>query len=231
LIDEWIVRRNVPFDILESLMKRLSVILIVAGGLMYCSIGKADITSVQFQDDGDGAITCSPYTWSGIASDLSLPVNGYQCWEPGHIVGFIDTDSTSDPTLTLDSAINNDTSFAWTAYYVNVYMSTTFTLSAADVTAPPDWTATIIQSPVYVGSPHGAYEGQIEYAIGAGGMPVEIGDELDFGYAISGFSGATLYSFTQEMMPVPEPTTFGFLATGALLLGGFLVARRRNCLS
>ncbi len=205
--------------------------LIVAGSLVYCSIGKADITSVQFQDDKDGAITCPLYTWSGIASDLSLPVNGVQCWEPGHIVGSIDTDSTSDPTLTLDSAIDNDTSFAWTAYYVNVYMSTTFTLSAVNVTVPPNWTATIIQSPVYVDSPHGAYEGQIEYAIGAGGTPVENGNELDFGYKISGFSGATLYSFTQEMIPVPEPTTFGFLVAGALSLGGFLAARWRNRLS
>jgi len=198
---------------------------------MYCSIGRANITNVFCQDDGDGAVTCGPYTWTGNPI-VGVTMDGTQYSVPGqtagHILGTIETDGSDDPSLTLNSDINNDTSFAWTAYDVNVYMDTTFTLSAVDVTVPPDWTATIIQSPVYVGSPHGAYEGKIEYDIGVGGAPVAIGDDLDFGYTISGFSGNTLYSFTQEMIPVPEPTAFGFLAAGALLLGGLMAVRQRR---
>ncbi|MGA3163341.1 MAG: PEP-CTERM sorting domain-containing protein [Verrucomicrobiota bacterium] len=207
-------------------MKRLSVILIVAGSLMYCSVGKADITSVQFQDDGNGAITFPLYTWSGTASDLSLSLNGVENrGGAARILGTITTDTTTDPTLTLSRAIDNDTDFAWTAYYVNIYMDVNFTLSNVNVTLPADWTVASAQQPVPVVSPYGSYEAQVEFS---SGTPVAIGDELDFGYTIS-FIGPM--SFTEEMIPVPEPGTFGFLAAGALSLGGFLAARRRNRLS
>ena len=96
--------------------------LVVLGGLMCCTVGKANITSASFQSDNDGAIiNCPVYTWSGNVSDLSVPLSGEQCWEPAHVVGTINTtDATGDPTLTLSSTINNDTTFAWNAYIVNV---------------------------------------------------------------------------------------------------------------
>jgi hypothetical protein len=205
-------------------MKRLSIILIAVGGLMYCPIGKAGIIYLHYADDGDGAITCSPYTWNGSPSDLSVAISGNECFGgAAQILGTITTDTATDPTLTLSSAINNDTGFAWTAYQVNVYMSSPFTLSAASVTLPNDWTAAVT-APFSVSSPYGSYEGQLMFT---GGTPVAINGELDFSYKIS-FSGATSYNFTQEMIPVPEPGAFGFLAAGSLLLGGFLTARRRN---
>ncbi len=48
------------------------------------------------------------------------------------MVGTIDTDTALDPTLTLSSAVNNDTAFAWIEYQVIVYMSvpSTFTTPA-----------------------------------------------------------------------------------------------------
>jgi len=191
---------------------------------MCCSIGKANIIYMEYADDGDGAISCPTNTWWPNANSFTCNITGDQYWGPGHVVGTIQTDSAGDPNLTLDSAINNDTSFTWTAYDVNVYMNNNFTLSADNVTVPPDWTATIIQSPVYVGSPLGAYEAQMVFT---SGTPVPYGGQLDFGYTIS-FTGAQSYSFTQEMIPVPEPGTLGFLAAGALLLGGFLVGRWHN---
>ena len=131
-----------------------------------------------------------------------------------------------DPTLKLISAIDNDTSFTWTAYHVNVYMNNSFTLSAATASfpgaIPGDWTATITQQATPIGG--GQYEGQLDFT---GGTPVAVGDELDFSYKLA-FTGATSYSFTQEMIPVPEPGTIGFLAAGALLLGGFRVVRQRR---
>lgn len=208
-------------------MKRLSIILIVVGGLMYCSIGKANIIYVNYADDGDGAVVCTPYSWSGSASSWTCPINGDQFWGPGHVVGTIQTSSDTDPNLTLTSAINNDTSSAWTAYDVNVYMNNPFTLSAASVTLPAGWTLTYFQSPaVPVASPPApeSYEAQMVFT---SGTPVAVNGELDFGYTIT-FTGSTDYSFTQEMIPVPEPGTLGFLAAGALLSGGFLAARRRN---
>ena len=204
-------------------MKRLIFTLVVLGGMMCCTAGKANITSATFQSDNDGAIiNCPVYTWSGNVSDLSVPISGEQRWEPAHVVGTIDTtDATGDPTLTLSSSINNDTTFAWTAYIVNVYMNTTFVLSGAGVTVPGDW-ATAVTQPNWNGS---QYEGQLYFTAGT---PVTPGGNLDFAYTIS-FSGATSYSFTQEMIPVPEPGTVGFLAAGGLLLGGLATIRlRRN---
>ncbi len=205
-------------------MKRLSFVGILIGGLMVCSTGKANILYVQYADDGDGAITCDPTNWQGSVPDLGLNITGKQCGAPGHVIGTITTDTADDPSLILGSAINNDTSFAWTAYQVNVYMNNTFTLSAASVTLPIDWTLTSIQTTaIPVVSPHGSYEAQMVFT---SGTPVAIGDELDFSYKIS-FSGATSYSFTQEMIPVPEPGALGFMAAGVLLLGGFMIGRRR----
>ncbi len=208
-------------------MKRLSLVAIVIGGLVFCSSGKANITGVSFQDDGDGAITCPLYTWSGSINDLNVPLDGIQNrGGAAQILGAIQTDTTGDPSLTLNSTINNDTSFAWSAYYVNVYMNTTFTIPAANVSVPSGWTANVIQTPIYVGSSLGDYEGQIEFAMGSG-MPVAVNGELDFSYTIS-FGGATSYTFTQEMIPVPEPGTLGFLGAGMLLLAGLLVTNRRK---
>lgn len=204
-------------------MKRLSLILVVVGGLLYCSTSKANITNVVFQSDGDGAIIdCPVYTWSGDVSSLSVPIKGDQLWGPAHVSGIIDTTGPiGDPSLTISSAIVNDTAFTWTAYQVNVYMNNSFTLSGQAVTLPPDWGATIAQAPAWNGT---QYEGQLLFTAGT---PVMVGDELDFGYTVS-FSGATSFVFTQEMIPIPEPGTFGFLAVGALLLGATLTAGRRK---
>lgn len=211
-------------------MKTLSVILIVAGGLLCSSISRANVTSVIYASDGDGAISCPTNSWSGNTDDLSLNIdNGQpvdQYWGPGHIVGTIDTSSKTDPSLVLTSDINNDTGFTWTGYQVNVYMDNPFLLSAASVTSPTDWTLLPSSqlTAFSVTSPHGSYEAQLLFS---GGTPVANGGDLNFGYTVS-FSGATSYSFTQEMIPVPEPGTIGFAVAGMLLLGGFLMTKRHR---
>jgi hypothetical protein len=59
------------------------------------------------------------------------------------------------------------------------------------------------------------------------GTPVQVGQELDFNYSIS-FTGATSYSFTEEVIPVPEPAIFALVPVGALLWGGFVAGLRRK---
>ncbi len=205
-------------------MKKLVFISFVLGGLIYSPIGKASLIYVNYADDSGGAIATTPYTWSGDASSWTCPIVGDQYWGPGDVVGTINTDNTTDPSLTLNSSINNDTSFTWTGYDVNVYMDNPFTLSAANATLPLSWTLASIQpTAVPVVSPHGSYEAQMAFT---GGTAIGYNGELDFGYTIS-FTGSTDYSFTQEMIPVPEPGTFGFVVV-ALFSGLFLAARRRS---
>jgi hypothetical protein len=204
-------------------MKKLSLFLAIFGSLMFCFPTNATITSMTYADDGDGAIICPVYVWDGNTNVLSM--SGDLFWGPAHILGTIDTDTALDPTLLLSSAIDNDTTFAWTAFLVNVYMSNSFSISAVTVSNVPygDWT---VLSYTGAASPIGGgiYMGQMVFT---NGTPVTIGGELDFSYKIT-FSGLTQYAFCQEMIPVPEPGALGLMTLGGLLLGGLALKRRGN---
>jgi hypothetical protein len=191
--------------------------------LGYCATSRATITDSWWHDDGDGAIVCSSWTFN----NSTLTMSGDQYWEPGHMLGWVDTDTATDPTLTLASGIDNDTAFAWIGYQVNVIMPNTFSfVGTPSVQNFPlsDWSVTSVAAPTLQvsGIYAGDYEGTMDFAAGT---PVGIGGELDFSYAIH-FTGATEYSFTQEMIPteVPEPNELG-LASG-LLFGGFELVKR-----
>ncbi len=146
------------------------------------------------------------------------------------MVGTVNTDGLLDPTLTLASAIENDTNFAWSAYTVNVYMVSTFTLTNAEVTLPTDWTLvnTVEPStPLGSGPFAGDYEGTMNFQEGTG--PVAIGDEIDFDYQMK-FSGASHFNFTQEVIPiaVPEPGAIDLVAVSGGLLAGLALIRSRR---
>jgi len=160
---------------------------------------------------------------------------GDQFWGPGHMVGTVQTDTTQDPTLYLGSSVNNDTSFAWTSYIVNVVMGVPFTFVPSSETVenyppsgPSDWSVAGVTTPTLQvgGLYNGLYEGTIDLT---GGTPIPISDqtagELDFSYGIH-FSSSTDYSFTQEMIPqgVPEPGDLGLVS--GLLFGGFQLIKR-----
>ena len=53
------------------------------------------------------------------------------------------TDTTTDPTLTVNNSINNTSSFAWTEYIVSVAMNQSFSIDSAGVITPSGWTANI----------------------------------------------------------------------------------------
>jgi hypothetical protein len=199
-------------------MKKRNLILAVLATLACCSVSKADITSAWWHADGDGDIVCNNWTFSGNA----LTMDGIQYAGPAHMVGGIDTDTPVDPTLVLNSAVDNDTGFAWNGYQVNVVMSVPFSIvpPLGDPSNPPfnDWIlAGVVPVAFQVSGPWaGFYEGTLYYA---GGTPIGVGGELDFTYGIN-FASSTHYLFTQEMIPsmvpVPEPSTFALLAIGGL---------------
>jgi hypothetical protein len=68
------------------------------------------------------------------------------------------------------------------------------------------------------------FEGQVDYS---SGTPVPVGGTLDFQFNMI-FSGATRFSYTVELIPVPEPGTLSLVAVSGVLLGGFALGRRRR---
>lgn len=205
--------------------KALTLMMALIGQVCWLQAG---ITGWDVQDDGDGAVTCDPtvgssYIESDLGSDyhLLLEISAAQCRAPGHIQGTVLTDTAEDPILTLVTSVANDTTFAWTAYQVNVSMNNPFTLFDEQVTTPLGWSATVTQ-PQETAPSSGEWAGSILFA---GGAPIQVQETLAFQYSMF-FEGKTSYAFTQEMIPVPEPSAFGAIA-GALLLAGVVCRRRR----
>jgi hypothetical protein len=210
-------------------MKRHLLILIST--LVFCFTGKATVTNVFCYDDytyfslhgGHNS-----YAWNSEGMDMAGNLYG-NMGDHGSIYGNIYTDSPEDPTFTIHTAVDNDTSFGWASMHVNVWMANTFTISAPTVyyptTTQAGWSGVIATQPLFNGS---VWVGELDYT---GPVPIGIGETLDFSYKIT-FTGAVDYPFTQQMVPAPEPSAFSLVMVGGLLLGGWKMARRRavaNC--
>jgi hypothetical protein len=197
-------------------MMKYRVIAVVIMILACVSIGRADIIGWDCVPDGDGAISALPASWSENGGEYYLGMNIDQFWGPGHMNGGFTTNTAADPTIWVRNVIENDTTFTWTDYHINVYMNVPFTLSDATAYDPNDWTTNIVPA-----SWNGTkYVGTINYYAGT---PVPINDTLDIGYKLA-FDSATSYSYCQEMIPTPEPGTLVLIVCGLVSL---FVARRR----
>jgi hypothetical protein len=201
------------------------LLVIASANFLISAITHASVTSIPTWSYSGGLYCYSPglITDSG-TGDQSLGVVGVQSGL-GAINFAILTDTPTDPILTINNSIDNESSFAWTSYIVNVAMNQIFSINSAGVIAPSGWTANIIQPS---GPINGTYTGTIDYV---GGTPVAISpganSALDFGYQVQ-FAGATQYSLTESANPVPEPGTFSLLIAGGLWLGGMTVAKYRR---
>jgi hypothetical protein len=196
-------------------MKNHIRIVTLLAGIACCSITHAGITGASW-NSGGSAIQC---TYLYPFANNTLDMDGIQHAAPALMNGTIDTDTPADPTLTLSSAVNNDTAFAWVGYQVNVYMTVPFTFTTPGPSVnnplPNDWFVSGVVAPAFNGS---QYEGTLYFSAGT---PVGINGELDFLYSIH-FGSSTHYEFSQEMIPssvpVPEPSSLAFLAIGGLTL-------------
>jgi hypothetical protein len=206
-------------------VKNLFALLItLAAGCACSSTANAGIVAAWWNSTGNSGIAHNSGTFSA-SSDL-LTLGGNQMSDPAQIGGQINTSGPVDPTLTIGSAVNNDSGVAWTSYQVNVVMNNPFTFTTPGTTvANPtanDWiiSATIAPTLQASGPFVGLYEGTLDFT---SGTPVAINGELDFSYSIN-FAGSTHYTFTQDMIAnfasAPEPRQFA-LAAG---LGGLLLA-------
>jgi hypothetical protein len=138
--------------------------------------------------------------------------------------GFTVSATQGDPNLFINNSLNNDTSFTWTAYDVSVELANPFTISNFNWfpggTQPAAWNTPSVGTEFFNGS---QYEVDLVYS---GPATVPVSGTFNFGYEVSFTAGGTgSFAFTQVLTPVPEPTTFGMLAVGAM---GMLARRRRN---
>lgn len=198
-------------------MKPISSTILTAALLGFSPLANAVITIDSYTDDGDGAIVCNAFQWSGATEILSI--TGDERSYPADIVGVFSADTPDDPTMTLSTAVLNDTGFDWTGYHVTVRMDSPFTIANPIVSTPGDWTRIDVQQPALIGS---LYEGQVDYFAGT---IVPVGGTLDFSYSIT-FTGSTSYSFCQTLVPTPEPSALSLLGLG--LLAGWSKLRRRS---
>ena len=209
-------------------IKTYSILLTAVATFTWCSISNASIINATWNSDNYANLNC---TYLYPFQNDTLDMDGILYGPFGRMVGTVTTDTIEDPTLTLDSAVQNDSGGMWIGYQVNVIMSVAFTFTTPGPTVgnPPnnDWfIASTVNPTLQVSGPYaGMYEGTLNYS---GGTPIGIGDELDYLYSIH-FSGFTSYSFTQEIIAqvaaVPEPGTLALMGMGGLMLA---LRLRRN---
>jgi hypothetical protein len=195
-------------------------ILLAALAVLTCSISNATITNVVAWG-ASSAVDCYLYTWSATDNLFTMHLNQSQ---PGNVWGQIQTDTPTDPSLTLDNVIDNDTAFDWTSYDVDVFMNQSFSILSPTVNAPVysvgDWG---VQS--Y--TPTSTYNGSqwVGHIVLAGITPIpQVTGTLDFSYTIS-FTGPV--QFTEVLTPAPEPNSLTLLAGGVLLLAGLRSTKPR----
>ena len=211
-------------------MKVKTILVSVVATSAFCLVSQAGITSATWWTDDSQSFTGSGYSFH----DTLLAASGVQYGNSARLVGTIQTDTPSDPTLTLGSTVNNDTGNPWLGYQVNVAMDQPFTFTAPGPSvnnAPAnDWfVASIVAPTLQLSGPYaGEYEGTLLFSEGT---PIGVGESLEWAYSIS-FGSSTDYSFTQEMIPlfspIPEPSALALVAMGGLVLVLHLARKSRR---
>lgn len=205
-------------------MKPTRISLVLLAIPLACGVNQAsaNVTGVNWAAMCT-ALNCYNYgtLWDS-SGDISI---GATQTAAGKMGGAVTTDTILDPTLTVNNAIGNDTGFDWTSYVVDVFLNKSFTVAfpATPVANPSGWSAGVSIAPHFdVAS--GLYTAELLYTGGTpvSSNPLSPNNEFDFAYKVT-FSGATSYSLTEQVSPVPEPAAFSLLLCG-LVLGALKAA-------
>jgi hypothetical protein len=155
-----------------------------------------------------GALTLNNWQWIQLDVDTYiLDLDETLHAVPASVQGDILADG--DPKVWIRKSVENDTSFAWGAYHIDIRMPVTFDI--LDLMAPPNWTWNEPTPAVLL--PSGKWQASVDYL---GGAPIPMGEFGDFGVLVS-FEGSVDYCVDQ--IPIaPEPASLLLLAAAAGLL-------------
>ncbi len=197
-------------------MKLQSLVALVAL-LGAASIAQAKIIDATCTTDTDGAIVMEGWSWwwDDAESTAYMQMTEVQRAAPGHVFPTFTADSELDPFAHITKEVQNDTTFAWTDYHINITLNKTFHIESA--VQPTGWLAPVMTQPSEI-SP-GVWYGYVDYYYGGAGTEIPIGGLATYELTAS-FAGSA--NFAVEQIPTPEPTTFGLL-----LIGGVALLRRR----
>ncbi|MFH1419060.1 MAG: hypothetical protein ABII12_12345 [Planctomycetota bacterium] len=173
----------------------------------------ADVVNANCYDDGDGAVTMGAWSWSwdDPSDTATMNVPEVQHWGPAHIFTEFITDTPEDPSAWVIKEVENDTTFDWTDYHINVSLDKPFTIVTA--TSPDGWLAPVITPATDQGG--GLWLGWVDYYYDGAGTEIAIGSTGEFGVKLN-FAGTV--SFCMEQIPTPEPSTACLLAVSAIML-------------
>jgi hypothetical protein len=192
----------------------LRLVTALAGIFVIVGPVAGEIIDANCYDDGDGAVTVGAWTWSWDDPETTAYMNVAEThhWAPSYIFTEFVTDTPDeDPFAWVIKEVENDTTFDWTDYHINISLDRAFTIVTA--TSPPDWLTPVIEQPTDQGG--GLWLGSVDYYYDGVGTEIPIGETGEFGVKLS-FTGTV--SFCMEQIPTPEPSTACLLVLGALAL-------------
>jgi hypothetical protein len=182
--------------------------LVVAASLAEAKIIDATCTA----GDGGGIVMEGmTWEWSDAEMTARMWVREVQKLPVGYLYPTFTADSELDPSAHIIKEVDNDTTFAWTDYHINLTLNKTFQIVSA--VQPTGWLTPVMTQPSEV-SP-GVWQGAVDYYYGGPGTEILIGGTATYDVKAS-FAGSA--NFTVEQRPTPEPSTLGLLAIGAVAL-------------